>query len=77
MNKLRNKVFWTISLILFSFLVTILLIINEQAYFNSYHKVEDTLNRMHQGPMKNDIQKRELPEGEETIRRYGTSRDER
>ncbi|MBQ8131619.1 MAG: HAMP domain-containing histidine kinase [Bacilli bacterium] len=65
MNKLRNKVFWTISLILFSFLVTILLIFNVQAYFNSYHKVEDTLNRMHQGPMKNDIQKRELPEGEE------------
>ena len=46
MKKLKNKVFWTLLLILTLFLLTVLIIYNSQLYFNEVRGIKDSLEIM-------------------------------
>ncbi|MBR1802596.1 MAG: HAMP domain-containing histidine kinase [Clostridia bacterium] len=62
MNKLKNKVFWVIFLILTVFLISILFIFNHQTYRQEKSQIESNLTRLEDNRIKDEHSKLGRPD---------------
>ena len=62
MSKLKNKVFYTIFILLSMFLVTILFIYNYQNYNEAYKNVKNSLKRFNMNEIRKDTNINPPPE---------------
>ena len=60
MNKLKNKVFWVLTLILTIFLLSILIIFNAQDYNREKNSIKSNLDRMNNNIEKTEKEKPEM-----------------